>query len=132
MLGVRDKGVGGSVDPGKTPASTARVQSDSSTPPESTSTTDLKINGSPIGSHGKSNATASGRGKPDNGNGLSSAQTKRKGLRIAAKKHASGEWNLDKVSEVLRNDYGFNPEDMNSREVMDALSLIPVEKQAAN
>jgi|GEM_PF-2853359 len=102
-----------SVDSEKNPASTTRTQPSSS----NSETTPRKS---------KSETKASVKGKPTTGNGTSTARMKMKGLKIAAKKHASGEWDLDKVSEVLRNDYGYSQVDLNSREVMDALSLIQV------
>jgi len=123
------------VDAVKSPASTSSVQSSSSIP-ESTSTPDVnpQVKVLPIGSPGKSEdkskAKASGKGKP--GNGMSTAAVKRKGLAIARKKIDSLEWDLSQVSEALRNDYGFTSEEINSKEVLDALCLFPGEMKATN
>lgn len=111
----------------KSPALTPSVQPSSSSP---TSTPDSQIKGSPLGSSststpGKATATAkaSGKGKPGNGHGLSTSQMKEKGLAIVAKKYKAGEWDIFKVSNVLTTEYSFTKEDINSREVMDALGL---------
>jgi hypothetical protein len=126
-----------SVNAEKSLASTARVQPLSSTP-ESTSTPDGKtpVKGSPIGSPGKSTpgeakSKGAGKGKPGNGHGLSDAGLKKKGLAIAKKKLASGEWDLGHVSEVLRREYGFTSADINTKVVSDALCLFPGEIKEA-
>jgi hypothetical protein len=117
------------VIPQKTRGTTSSVQPSSSTT-ESTSKPDgdPQINGSPFGSRRRStpekaNPKASGKGNPGNGNGLSDAQKKKKGLAIAKKKVASGEWDLSEASVKLRGEYGYTNEDINTREVSDALGL---------
>lgn len=129
-----------SVNAVESPASTSRVQPSSSSPPSSP---DPKVNGSPLGSSStptpgkakaKATATAkaSGKGKPGNGNGLSTSQMKKKGLAIVAKRYQAKEWDIFKVSNVLTTEYGFTKEDINSREVMDALGLFQDETKEAN
>ena len=117
------------VIPQKASGTTLCGQPSSSTP-ESSSKPDgnPQINGSPIGSYGKptpekAKAKASGKVKPGNGHGKSDAQLKKKGLAIAKRKVASGEWDLSEASDKLRSEYGYTNEDINTREVSDALGL---------
>ena len=117
------------VIPQKTRGTTLRVQPSSPTfESTSTSTPNGNVKDSPIGSYGKatpekSKAKVSGKGNPGNGNNLSDAQLKKEGLAIAKEKVATGEWDLSEASEKLRGEYGYTNEDINSREVSDALGL---------
>lgn len=118
---------------------TSSVPTISSTP-ESPSTPDgkPKLKYSPDGSSpsstpeagkAKPKSKASGRGK--RGNGKSDAWMKKKGLRIAAEKFDSLEWDLARISEELRNTYGFTSEEINSKEVRDALGIFQGEMKEA-
>jgi hypothetical protein len=110
-----------SVIAGKDPALTPSVQPSSSSPPSTPG-------------KAKSKAECSGKGKatPGNGKSLSSARMKTKGLRIAAKKFDCLEWDLARISQELRNTYGFTSEEINSKEVRDALGIFNGEMKAAN
>lgn len=100
-----------------------------SSTPESKPKGDPQVKGSPIGSsststpESKPKAKASGKGKRGNGKSLSSARMKKKGLAIAAKRYKAREWDIFKVSDVLTNEYQFTKEEINSREVFEALGL---------
>jgi hypothetical protein len=72
--------------------------------------------------NGKDNGTAGARkAKPGNGHGLNDAEKKRKALFLVLKKHASREWDLPKISEVLSTDYGFTHAEI--QKFMKRLSL---------
>ena len=113
------------VIPQKPSGTTLYVQPSSSIPESKSNPDGIQINRSPIGTHGKpttekAKAKVSGRGIPGNGHDLSNAEAKKKGLAIAKKKVASGEWDLSEASDKLRSEYGYTNEDINTREVSDA------------
>jgi hypothetical protein len=92
-----------------------------SSPPESDARP-LALGATAASSSGKDNGTAKARkAKPGNGHGLNDAEKKRKALFLVLKKHASREWDLPKISEVLSTDYGFTHAEI--QKFMKRLSL---------